>query len=116
MAPVNSTVPGAGGGFTLVNATPAIIGWTTPADGNTHVVQVSGALVVTTLEVGGAISITYTSGGVAITQALFASAQAAGNFTASFAVTCDPNTTVTITQSAALTSGAAKVWASLTPL
>jgi hypothetical protein len=104
-------------GYTLVNGTGNILSWTAPNDGQPHRVLLFGELIVTTLEAGGTIQVAFTppTGG-AQTATLLAGGLAAGyrglnNVTFMVA----PGTTVTIQQSAALTSGAAvmflEVWA-----
>lgn len=104
-------------GVALVNGTPTILTYTAPNDGNLHVIQVQAQLVVTTLEVGGQVQVT--SGGAAA-QTIFAAAKAAGTYNAPDAsqpqtndFILQPGQTVTLTQSSALTGGAATVFAEI---
>jgi hypothetical protein len=100
-------------GFALQNATPNVVTFTTPNDGQLHAYDVAASLNVTVLEVGGQVSLNYTSGGHAYSVVVFASALAAGNYTFSQNITADPNAAVTIAQTAALTGGAAQIFAAI---
>lgn len=105
-------------GFALVNGTPNVITWTAPNDGGIHRVLLMAALRVAVTEVGGAVSLTFTTPdnnpftvlvvpGAAV--AGLALISAAGN--AFLPVLA--GTTVTVAQSSALTLGAATLWAEL---
>jgi hypothetical protein len=113
-------------GLALQNGTPTLLTYTAPADGNLHVVEILSALVVTTLEVGGAIgasvvgSAPFGNGGP---NPIFASAQAAGSYYGGVTglmvplrFVVGPGCTVNVAQTAALTGGAAayygEIWAS----
>ena len=104
-------------GVALTGATPTFLTWTSPNDGNLHLVILFMGLQVTTLQVGGAVSFNWTepstTGGTPETVVLFAGGLAVGqNWTTQLHIV-PPNTTVTYTQSSAQTSGAAQTWASL---
>lgn len=100
-------------GFALQNGTPNIVTFNTPNDGNMHAYDVAAALDVTVLEVGGQVSLSWTAGGHAYGVVMFASALAAGFSTFSQNIVADPNTAVTVQQTAALTSGAASIVAAV---
>lgn len=113
---VNSLTPTARtstAGFALQNGTPNVLTFNTPNDGNMHEYGVAATLNVTTLEVGGQVSLNWTAGGHAYSVVAFASALAVGNYTFSQPIIADPNTAVTIAQTAALTSGAANAFAAI---
>lgn len=113
---VNALTPTArtsAAGFALQNGTPNIVTLNTPSDGNMHAYDVAAALNVTVLEVGGAVTLTWHAGGQAYAVIMFASALAVGTYTFSQNIVADPNTAVTITQTAALTSGAASAVAAI---
>ena len=103
-------------GFALTGATPTILTWTSPNDGNMHRVQVYYQQTVTSAETGGAVGLTATGpGGANVSNATQFNAGGAGTgsawTTASRLVA--PNTTVTVNQSSALTVGAATVYAEM---
>lgn len=101
-------------GFALQNATPAILSWTAPNDGNVHRVLVIASLDVTSAATGGAVSITYTMpDGNSHTSTVFAASQTAGGHIIATGVSVQANTTVTITESSTLTLGAATLWADI---
>lgn len=100
-------------GTALINGTQNLASYTTPADGNAHLVFVAATQTVTSLETGGVVQVTYTSNGQALTAAMFPGGSAAGTLVASATVAADPGTTVTLVQSSALTVGAATVTADL---
>lgn len=110
LAPIARTVTG---GFALQNGTPGILTFTTPNDGQMHAYDVAAVLNVTTLEVGGAVTLQWHAGGLSYTQTMFASALAVGTYTFSQNIVCDPNTVVQVQQTAALTSGAASTLAAI---
>jgi hypothetical protein len=93
----------------LINGTPTMISYTVPNDGMYHPVIVAGFLNVTIIEVGGAITLTCMGSSVI----LFNSAKTVAMYTIFDGI---PGTilvqsanTITIAQTAALTSGAAGV-------
>jgi hypothetical protein len=107
-------------GFALQDATPVILTWTAPNDGNLHRVTVFGLIHVASTETGGLVSLTYTgpfAGAALHTSTLWAAALAsdtAGQATASPAsLIVGPGTTVAIVQGTALTGGAATVYAEI---
>lgn len=100
-------------GFPLQNATPTILTWTAPNDGNLHRVIVVGELVVTSIQTGGAVSLNFTDpGGTARIRTVWAGGLAAGynNVPVGLQQVVEPGSTVTITQSSAQTVGAATMW------
>lgn len=102
-------------GFALVNGTPTIISWSVPNDGLMHRAIVFGTMQVTVAETGGTIQQTYTDpGGTAIFTQVIAGGLAIGaaQLTAKL-VTVQANSLVTVKQSAALTAGAATLWAEI---
>ena len=106
-------------GFALQNATPSILSWTAPNDGNIHQVIIPSILSVTVLEVGGQVNVTYTDLGgnvenlVMYGSALGVGSQTPNNAIVRFLLLLPPGNTVTIAQAAALTSGAASLWAQI---
>lgn len=109
---LNPKTPAAG--FSLINGTPNIIGLTTPNDGQMHSVAVGGGKIVTAAETGGNTVIRWVCGGQSFVAALINGAQVAGNYTSNtLVVACDPNTTVVVQQSSALTAGASTVFFTL---
>jgi hypothetical protein len=107
----------AAAGYTLVNGTGNIITWTTPNDGNLHRVTIFAVITTSSTETGGAITLLFTSpSGGAGSVGLYASGLSGPATRASGApavLVVGPNTTVTVEQSAALTGGAAVVWAEI---
>jgi hypothetical protein len=101
------------GGFALQDATPTILTWTAPNDGNMHRVQLWGELQVGTTAAGGQISLSYTTpGGSSEEVQIIAGSQAAGvsYLAGNSRVTVAPSTTVSLVQATALTSGAATIY------
>jgi hypothetical protein len=107
------TVRTAPAGFSLVNGTPNILSFTTPNDGNVHSYFVSTTLNVTVAETGGAVQVTWTSGGVAYVATYYAGGSGIGTNNVSGQVVADPNTVVTLKQSSALSAGTASVNAAI---
>jgi hypothetical protein len=105
-------------GFALQNATPTILSWTAPNDGNLHRAKLIIYLLVTSGETGGNINIDFTDpSNTSRAFGLGLSGKAAGEYgnqqyewESLFAY---PGTTVTLVQSSALTGGAATVWAEI---
>jgi hypothetical protein len=99
-------------GFVLQNATPTILTWQVPNDGNLHRVFFIGSIDVTSAETGGAISgnVTPPGGGSAAQPQILAAGQAGGNHVGSAAAIVGPGTTVTVSQTSALSAGAAVAW------
>ena len=107
-------------GYTLVNGTGNIITWTAPNDGAMHRVLLLCELVVSSTETGGKIAATFTDpGGTAHSQMqIYASALAGGTYglpaaSSPVSVLIQANTTYTLAQTAALTGGAAILWAEI---
>lgn len=103
------------GGFALQNATPTIVTWTPPNDGQMHRFEVFGLVNITSGETGGQIKITFTDpGGNARSINLQAgSAAAGGQPFAACAYTCQGGSAVSVVQATALTAGAAVAWAEI---
>jgi hypothetical protein len=99
-------------GFALQNATPTILTWQAPNDGNLHRVFFIGSVDVTLAETGGAVSgnVTPPAGGSAAQPQILAAGQAAGNHVGSAAAIVGSGTTVTVTQTSALSAGTAVAW------
>lgn len=117
-APIEELVASTGpAGFALQNATPTILTWNVPNDGNLHRFTFYGTRNVTVAETGGSVALNYTpEGGGA--QSLIVAAGGAGVGNGALAnsgvgFTVAPGTTVTLTQTAALTAGACQVYAEL---
>lgn len=104
-------------GTALVNGTPTILSWTAPNDGQLHVATYAFAIDVTVLQTGGAVTVNWTSQGVAHNFQPAAGGLAVGayytNAGATSQFTVDPGTTVSIVQSSAQTAGAATVAAAI---
>lgn len=107
-------------GFALQNATPAILTWNVPNDGQPHRVTLFGLINVTAAETGGLVQVQYTgpqAGAQLHTSTIFAAGLAldtAGQTpAASLNVIVAPGSVVTLAQASALTAGAARVWAEL---
>jgi len=107
-------------GYTMVNGTGTIISWTAPNDGNNHRVHLFASLSVTVTEVGGAITCSFTApDGTSTSHTVYAAAQVATDVIVQgspFSMVIKANTTFTLTQNTALTSGAsvlfAEIWGS----
>lgn len=103
-------------GFALQNATPVILTWTAPNDGNAHPVIVIASQYVTSAETGGAVSVSATvPNGNSGSPTLFSAGHGTGLFPPSspIALIVEAGSTVTVQQSSALTAGAATVWAQI---
>lgn len=106
-------------GIALVNGTPTIMTWTAPNDGQMHAVMFIGAKVVASQETGGAVTLNFTVDGNAETANVFGGGAAAQvqpmaiNAATIGIRPVDPNTTVTLTQSSALTGGASTLFGNL---
>lgn len=106
-------------GAALQNGTPTFLSWTAPSDGQMHRVQVNAVLHVTSAETGGVVIISgvLPDGGI-ISKSLFGGGAAAGfiyppTIAAPQTVVIGAGTTYTISQSSALTAGAAVMFAEL---
>lgn len=102
-------------GIALVNGTQTFLSWTAPNDGQQHRFTVVAGLHVTSIETGGQIKINFTlPDGTAGSGTPFAGGGAAGAFVANeIAVPVQAGSAVTVTQSTALTAGAAVLFAEI---
>jgi hypothetical protein len=105
-------------GYPLEDATPNIIAWTAPNDGNMHRVLISLGMNVSSATTGGQISVTFTDpgGNVHSNQSMIAASRSAGFSGNAGAFACFPieaGSTVTISQSTDMTAGAATLWAEI---
>jgi len=101
-------------GFALQNATPTILTWNIPNDGGSHVMLFAMTLHISSAETGGALGLNYTDpGGNANSTVPAAGGAGIGNARQNNAVPVQAGTTVTLTQTSALTAGAAVVWAQI---
>ena len=102
-------------GVALVNGTPDIISWQVPDNGQQHPFMVIGQANVTGAETGGEVQVTYTpASGAAGTLTLSAGGLGTGVHAFTFeARVAAPGSVVTVTQSTALTAGAAVINASI---
>jgi hypothetical protein len=94
--------------FALQNATPNILTYTTPNDGQYHIITIVGLLIVNTVEAGGQINFSV-GGNPGI---LFASNKAVGTYNIPDTINmmlAGPNASVLVSQATALTSGAANI-------
>jgi hypothetical protein len=105
------------GGYALVNGTGTVITWTAPNDGQVHRFAVLSTIDVATTETGGQINVTYTvPNGNSASNGLYTAGLAAGhnNLAAgTFLKSVAPGSTVSVTQSSALTGGASTLWAEI---
>jgi hypothetical protein len=102
------------GGYTLINGTGNILTWTAPNDGALHRFTANGTQHVTSTETGGIIQVAFTApDGTASTFNLFAGGSGAGVTAGTGSRHVQAGTTVTVSQSSALSGGAAKVWIDL---
>jgi hypothetical protein len=102
-------------GVALINGTQTILTVTAPNDGTVHVILAAVSLKdVTATLTGGEIEFKWTDS-VGINRGLSIAGTAVGKYSQSVvaietAVTLEPGTTVTLTQTTAMTAGAAKVY------
>jgi hypothetical protein len=100
----------ASGSVALINGTQTIVSYNVPNDGKQHAINLQAFQSVTVAETGGAVSISVTTGGNTFSPiSLFPGGGATGPTRTNFQLAADPGTTVTVTQSSALTAGAAVV-------
>jgi len=110
-------------GFAKQNATPQILSWTAPNDGNLHRFMIVATESVTSTETGGQITNSYSApgGGGIITVPIFAAGSGAGpnqgNLGERQAQSIPAGSTVSIQQATALTAGGptivyAEIWGS----
>jgi predicted RecA/RadA family phage recombinase len=108
-------------GVALVNGTPTILTWTAPGDGKNHRFLIVASMDITTLQVGGAVGVAFTtpdqgSNANNAFPGLFTGAQAAGfNYAQVYSLSgiVKSGSTVSIAQTSALTAGAAVMWAEI---
>jgi len=103
-------------GFALQDATPTILTWTAPNDGNMHRVMVFATVTVGSTETGGAIQLHFTlPDGSTGSLTLTAGGTATGHYGVNSpgVVTVEANTAVSVVQSSALTGGSATIFAEL---
>lgn len=102
-------------GFALQNATPTILSWTAPNDGQIHRIQTFIIENVSVANTGGALSLTATDpGGNALNTQLDAGTHGVSEVQPSNKlIPIGPGSTVSIVQSSAQTAGAATVWAEI---
>lgn len=118
-ANINSAIPGLervvaiAVAFAKTGGTPNIFTWTAPSDGNPHQVVLTASNNCTSAETGGQVQLSYTINGTVKTPAVFAGGAGVGVTVFTTAITVDPGTTVTLSQSTALTAGATNVSAVL---
>lgn len=104
-----ATAPGGTAGTALINGTQTIASWTVPNDGQVHRFLAIMTQHVTSAETGGQMTLSYTMpDGNGNTRVPFASGSATGNQINGDV--CQPGTTVTYAQTAALTVGATTAW------
>lgn len=102
-------------GFALQNATPTILTWVVPNDGQMHRFAVFGGVNVTSGETGGAIGVTYKyPDGTSSTDSLVNGGLSSGHqlYNARLAPV-QAGATVTVNQTSALTGGTASTWAEI---
>lgn len=105
-------------GFALQNATPNILSWTAPNDGQMHRATCFGIVNVTVAQTGGAVGIAYTNpdGGGSTSTWLAGGLGTGHNFPTVRLILMAPGTTITIQQTSAQTAGTAtlytEIWAS----
>jgi hypothetical protein len=102
-------------GFALQNATPTVISWTAPNDGNIHRVLVFAAMSVTSPLTGGEIDATLTvPDGTTSQPQLFPGNQSGGAKNMSFCVyIVKAGSTFSLVQSSAASAGAGVIWAEI---
>jgi hypothetical protein len=99
-------------GYVMQNASVDVTTWNVPNDGQEHRFLVVATLTVTVTEVGGAVVVNWTApdGTVSAGITAIAGGKAAGLFQGTVGGQCLAGTVVAVHQ-AALTGGAAKLWA-----
>ena len=102
-------------GFTLQNATPVILSWTAPADGQLHRVTIFGTLFAAAVETGGNINLVYTDpAGNPNSTPVWAGGLNGANAPTDKGVSVKAGTTVTLQQIVALSAGGpSMVWAEI---
>lgn len=103
-------------GFALQNATPVILTWNVPNDGQLHRFIVASSLIVSVAETGGQVNVHFTTPDGTVTVFDISNGGGGTGFDYSagrYLVIVKPGTTVTISQDTALTLGAAILWAEI---
>lgn len=103
-------------GYALANVTGTIISWTAPNDGNLHRFMIFCAQSVMSAETGGTVLVMCTNpDGTAASHQLYPGGSGTGDIQQSnpFTRMVKAGTTVSITQTTALTGGAATMWAEI---
>jgi hypothetical protein len=101
-------------GYTLINGTGTLFTWTAPNDGALHRFTINATQHVTGAETGGVIQVAFTApDGTASTFNLFAGGSGLGVTSGTGSRQVEAGTVVTVSQSTALTAGAAILWADL---
>jgi hypothetical protein len=111
---VNQATTGVAG-FTLQNATPTILSWTVPNDGNIHRCTLIGELIVSSAQTGGSVVLNFNDpGGSSRAQSAWGGGLGAGfnRIQSGMWFAVGPGQTVTVTQTAQ-TAGAAILYAEL---
>lgn len=105
----------AAAGFALQNATPAIISWAVPNDGNNHRVAVFASLDVTVAQTGGAVTVAVTDpGGTLGTHTLYAGGVGVGSAVGSTPLmSVKAGSSVSVAQSTAQTAGTSTLFCEL---
>lgn len=100
-------------GFALQNATPTILSWTAPSDGQLHDVLVMTTETANGAAVGGAVGLTLTApDGTVGTPQIYGGTPGAGFHNASFVTyIVQAGSTFQVNQTSALTAGIATMWA-----
>jgi len=105
-------------GFPMQNATPTVLSWAVPNDGNLHEFIICSCKVVTSAETGGLVQVSFTDpGGTVRNLTIYPGTQGAG-FQAttgapSSLMCCQAGTTVSVNQVSALSAGASTLWCKL---
>lgn len=105
-------------GFALVNGTPDLVTWTAPDDGQLHRVTVYSSQLIGSSQTGGTVSVqaTVPGAGSAHFSQVFpggSGASAAGLIGTPYTAVVGPGSTVTVSQTSALTGGDGTVWAEI---
>lgn len=103
-------------GFALQNATPNILTWTAPNDGQPHRFMIVGNENVSSAETGGQVNVTFTradNSGSNSTPIFGGSAGAGYHAVGNNFGMVAPGSTVTIAQNTVLSAGAATIWAEI---
>lgn len=104
------TVSTPAAGVALANGTPTFVTLTSPNDGKLHLYEIAASLNVTVAETGGQVQYQFTINGLTNFVNLYNGGSGINTIQASAVILCDPNTTVAVAQSTALTAGAATIF------